>query len=145
MCCGGWELTLKPQVSLSFPLFHDAWLREVPGVKEVDLRGDSKSDHCFDWVVGPKGGSFTDSSVFHSCPASRQKALSLVSCFAGGVFLATCLLDLLPDYLGAIDEALAALHVTVSPGHLHVTLCMWTFSHTLQERWFIWICLCVTL
>ncbi|XP_003999814.1 zinc transporter ZIP1 [Panthera pardus] len=45
--------------------------------------------------------------------ASRQKALSLVSCFAGGVFLATCLLDLLPDYLAAIDEALAALHVTL--------------------------------
>lgn len=53
-------------------------------------------------------------SVLHSCPASRQKVLSLVSCFAGGVFLATCLLDLLPDYLAAIDEALAALHVTVS-------------------------------
>lgn len=52
--------------------------------------------------------------VLHSCPASRQKVLSLVSCFAGGVFLATCLLDLLPDYLAAIDEALAALHVTVS-------------------------------
>lgn len=50
----------------------------------------------------------------HSCPAFRQKVLSLVSCFAGGVFLATCLLDLLPDYLSAIDEALAALHVTVS-------------------------------
>ncbi|KAF0880581.1 S39A1 protein, partial [Crocuta crocuta] len=45
--------------------------------------------------------------------ASRQKALSLISCFAGGVFLATCLLDLLPDYLAAIDEALAALHVTL--------------------------------
>lgn len=45
--------------------------------------------------------------------AARQKFLSLVSCFAGGVFLATCLLDLLPDYLAAIDEALAALHVTL--------------------------------
>nr|KAF6291714.1 solute carrier family 39 member 1 [Myotis myotis] len=45
--------------------------------------------------------------------AFRQKVLSLVSCFAGGVFLATCLLDLLPDYLSAIDEALAALHVTL--------------------------------
>ncbi|XP_023569539.1 zinc transporter ZIP1 [Octodon degus] len=45
--------------------------------------------------------------------ATRQKFLSLVSCFAGGVFLATCLLDLLPDYLAAIDEALAALHVTL--------------------------------
>nr|KAF6414383.1 solute carrier family 39 member 1 [Molossus molossus] len=45
--------------------------------------------------------------------AFRHKALSLVSCFAAGVFLATCLLDLLPDYLSAIDEALAALHVTL--------------------------------
>lgn len=45
--------------------------------------------------------------------ASGQKALSLVSCFAGGVFLATCLLDLLPDYLAAMDEALEALHVTL--------------------------------
>lgn len=45
--------------------------------------------------------------------AFRQKALSLVSCFAGGVFLATCLLDLLPDYLAAINEALAALNVTL--------------------------------
>lgn len=52
--------------------------------------------------------------VLPSCSASGQKALSLVSCFAGGVFLATCLLDLLPDYLAAIDEALEALHVTVS-------------------------------
>lgn len=60
----------------------------------------------------------------HSCPASRQKALSLVSCFAGGVFLATCLLDLLPDYLTAINEALEALHVTVSI--LLVTL--WLYS-----------------
>nr|XP_004667259.1 zinc transporter ZIP1 [Jaculus jaculus] len=49
----------------------------------------------------------------HEASASRQKVLSLVSCFAGGVFLATCLLDLLPDYLAAIDEALAALHVTL--------------------------------
>lgn len=51
--------------------------------------------------------------VLPSCLASGQKALSLVSCFAGGVFLATCLLDLLPDYLAAIDEALEALHVTL--------------------------------
>lgn len=56
--------------------------------------------------------------MLHSYPAFRQKALSLVSCFAGGVFLATCLLDLLPDYLSAIDDALAALHVTVSTGWL---------------------------
>ncbi|XP_064354917.1 zinc transporter ZIP1 isoform X2 [Dromaius novaehollandiae] len=43
---------------------------------------------------------------------ARRKGLSLVSCFAGGVFLATCLLDLLPDYLSGIDEALAALRIS---------------------------------
>lgn len=53
------------------------------------------------------------SGANHEASASGQKALSLVSCFAGGVFLATCLLDLLPDYLAAIDEALEALHVTL--------------------------------
>lgn len=68
--------------------------------------------------------------MLHLRSASRQKALSLVSCFAGGVFLATCLLDLLPDYLAAIDEALAALHVTVSTGLMHVTLRMWLCSVT---------------
>ncbi|EMP28209.1 Zinc transporter ZIP1 [Chelonia mydas] len=46
---------------------------------------------------------------------TRRKVLSLVSCFAGGVFLATCLLDLVPDYLASINEALAALRVTVTP------------------------------
>ncbi|KAM7138256.1 zinc transporter ZIP1 isoform 1-T2 [Macrochelys suwanniensis] len=44
---------------------------------------------------------------------TRRKVLSLVSCFAGGVFLGTCLLDLVPDYLASINEALAALRVTL--------------------------------
>ncbi|XP_054596677.1 zinc transporter ZIP1 isoform X2 [Nothobranchius furzeri] len=35
----------------------------------------------------------------------RRRLLSLISCFAGGVFLATCLLDLLPDFLQGIREA----------------------------------------
>uniref|UniRef100_A0A1A7WZM6 Solute carrier family 39 (Zinc transporter), member 3 n=1 Tax=Iconisemion striatum TaxID=60296 RepID=A0A1A7WZM6_9TELE len=35
----------------------------------------------------------------------RRRLLSLISCFAGGVFLATCLLDLLPDFLQGIGEA----------------------------------------
>ncbi|XP_051055253.1 CREB-regulated transcription coactivator 2 isoform X2 [Phodopus roborovskii] len=56
----------------------------------------------------------------HEASASGQKTLSLVSCFAGGVFLATCLLDLLPDYLAAIDEALAALHVTLQAQKLRL-------------------------
>ncbi|XP_006008653.1 zinc transporter ZIP1 [Latimeria chalumnae] len=37
----------------------------------------------------------------------RQQILSLVSCFAGGVFLATCLLDLVPDYLSGMNDLLA--------------------------------------
>lgn len=45
--------------------------------------------------------------------AARSPALSLVSCFAGGVFLGTCLLDLLPDYLSSISAALEGLHVTL--------------------------------
>ncbi|XP_030044276.1 zinc transporter ZIP1 [Microcaecilia unicolor] len=44
---------------------------------------------------------------------TRRKVLSLVSCFAGGVFLATCLLDLLPDYLASMSEAMETLHVTL--------------------------------
>ncbi|KAM6294284.1 zinc transporter ZIP1 [Aegotheles albertisi] len=44
---------------------------------------------------------------------TRSPALSLVSCFAGGVFLATCLLDLLPDYLSSISAALEGLRVTL--------------------------------
>ncbi|XP_055552955.1 LOW QUALITY PROTEIN: zinc transporter ZIP1 [Falco cherrug] len=44
---------------------------------------------------------------------SRSPVLSLVSCFAGGVFLATCLLDLLPDYLASISAALEGLRITL--------------------------------
>ncbi|NXH21538.1 S39A1 protein, partial [Bucco capensis] len=44
---------------------------------------------------------------------SRSPVLSLVSCFAGGVFLGTCLLDLLPDYLASISSALEGLRVTL--------------------------------
>ncbi|NXF14310.1 S39A1 protein, partial [Smithornis capensis] len=43
----------------------------------------------------------------------RSPILSLVSCFAGGVFLGTFLLDLLPDYLGSISAALEGLRVTL--------------------------------
>ncbi|XP_075580624.1 zinc transporter ZIP1 [Pelecanus crispus] len=53
---------------------------------------------------------------FRQPPSSadaRSPVLSLVSCFAGGVFLATCLLDLLPDYLASISAALDRLCVTL--------------------------------
>ncbi|NXN07012.1 S39A1 protein, partial [Indicator maculatus] len=53
---------------------------------------------------------------FRQPPSSadpRGLVLSLVSCFAGGVFLGTCLLDLLPDYLASISAALEGLRVTL--------------------------------
>ncbi|KAM6435645.1 zinc transporter ZIP1 [Liasis olivaceus] len=43
----------------------------------------------------------------------QRKTLSLVSCFAGGIFLGTCLLDLVPNYLSSINEALNDLRITL--------------------------------
>ncbi|NXD32096.1 S39A1 protein, partial [Spelaeornis formosus] len=43
----------------------------------------------------------------------RSPVLSLVSCFSGGVFMGTFLLDLLPDYLGSVNEALEGLRITL--------------------------------
>lgn len=43
----------------------------------------------------------------------RRLLLSLISCFAGGVFFATCLLDLLPDYLQSINEAFSSAGIKV--------------------------------
>ncbi|KAL7405503.1 hypothetical protein ABVT39_002064 [Epinephelus coioides] len=37
---------------------------------------------------------------------THRTVLSLISCFAGGVFLAACLLDIIPDYLSDINAAL---------------------------------------
>ncbi|XP_061831372.1 zinc transporter ZIP1-like [Nerophis lumbriciformis] len=37
---------------------------------------------------------------------THRTVLSLVSCFAGGVFLAACLLDIIPDYLSDINSVL---------------------------------------
>ncbi|CAH2327428.1 zinc transporter ZIP1 [Pelobates cultripes] len=44
---------------------------------------------------------------------TRRRVLSLISCFCGGVFLATCLLDLLPDYLAGINDALGKINITL--------------------------------
>ncbi|KAI3361014.1 hypothetical protein L3Q82_012909 [Scortum barcoo] len=46
-------------------------------------------------------------------PEVRRRLLSMITCFAGGVFLATCLLDLLPDYLKGIDEAFSRAGITL--------------------------------
>lgn len=46
-------------------------------------------------------------------PDVRRLLFSLISCFAGGVFFATCLLDLLPDYLQGISEAFSNAGITL--------------------------------
>ncbi|XP_068270861.1 zinc transporter ZIP1 [Nyctibius grandis] len=64
----------------------------------------------------PLGCGLAPLCCFRQPPSSadaRSPALSLVSCFAGGVFLGTCLLDLLPDYLASISAALEGLRVTL--------------------------------
>lgn len=48
---------------------------------------------------------------YFDASGTRRRVLSLVSCFSGGVFLATCLLDLLPDYLGGINDALRKINI----------------------------------
>ncbi|TRZ09018.1 hypothetical protein HGM15179_018074 [Zosterops borbonicus] len=50
---------------------------------------------------------------FRQPPDPRSPVLSLVSCFSGGVFMGTFLLDLLPDYLDSIAAALEGLRVTL--------------------------------
>ncbi|KAF1392603.1 hypothetical protein PFLUV_G00029790 [Perca fluviatilis] len=44
----------------------------------------------------------------------HRTVLSLISCFAGGVFLAACLLDIIPDYLSDINAELQAQKVEIS-------------------------------
>ncbi|XP_067878702.1 zinc transporter ZIP1-like [Heterodontus francisci] len=45
--------------------------------------------------------------------AGQRRVLSLLSCLAGGVFLATCLLDLLPDYLSDMAAVLDKMKITL--------------------------------
>ncbi|XP_051980822.1 zinc transporter ZIP1-like [Xyrauchen texanus] len=47
-------------------------------------------------------------------PGTRHRVLSLMFCFARGVFLATCLLNLLPENLQDMRETFSHLGVTVS-------------------------------
>ncbi|XP_039651801.1 zinc transporter ZIP1 isoform X2 [Perca fluviatilis] len=42
----------------------------------------------------------------------HRTVLSLISCFAGGVFLAACLLDIIPDYLSDINAELQAQKIS---------------------------------
>uniref|UniRef100_A0A8C6X3A3 Solute carrier family 39 member 1 n=1 Tax=Naja naja TaxID=35670 RepID=A0A8C6X3A3_NAJNA len=60
------------------------------------------------WLFRRPGSALNSGSF-----GPQRKTLSLVSCFAGGIFLGTCLLDLLPTYLTSINEALDDLRVTL--------------------------------
>ncbi|KAK2903710.1 hypothetical protein Q8A67_008423 [Cirrhinus molitorella] len=52
-------------------------------------------------------------SRFSSDPGSRHRVLSLASCLACGVFLASCLLELLPDYLNHMRDTFSHLRITL--------------------------------
>lgn len=45
---------------------------------------------------------------------THRTVLSLISCFAGGVFLAACLLDIIPDFLSDISSELESRQVQIS-------------------------------
>ncbi|XP_044210137.1 zinc transporter ZIP1 [Thunnus albacares] len=45
---------------------------------------------------------------------THRTVLSLISCFAGGVFLAACLLDIIPDYLSDMNAELDARKMEIS-------------------------------
>lgn len=44
---------------------------------------------------------------------TQQMWLSFISCIAGGVFLAACLLDIVPDFLKDMKEVMEAKQITV--------------------------------
>lgn len=54
-------------------------------------------------------------NTFFASPFTERDRtiLSLISCFAGGVFLAACLLDIIPDYLSDISSELEVRKVEV--------------------------------
>uniref|UniRef100_A0AAV2MFS6 Uncharacterized protein n=1 Tax=Knipowitschia caucasica TaxID=637954 RepID=A0AAV2MFS6_KNICA len=62
--------------------------------------------------LGPEDGGRLSRSSSGS-GERRRRVLSLTSCFAGGVFFATCLLDLLPDYLEGINKAFSNAGITL--------------------------------
>lgn len=52
-------------------------------------------------------------SVIFEFAETHRTVLSLISCFAGGVFLAACLLDIIPDYLSDISTELVSRKIEV--------------------------------
>uniref|UniRef100_A0A3B5MVF0 Solute carrier family 39 member 3 n=1 Tax=Xiphophorus couchianus TaxID=32473 RepID=A0A3B5MVF0_9TELE len=56
-------------------------------------------------------------------PERRRRLMALISCFSGGVFMATCLLDLLPDFLQSIGEAFRDAGIKVGPTPTETSPC----------------------
>ena len=52
--------------------------------------------------------------TFFSLFLRYSRVISLLNCFAGGVFLGTCLLDLFPEVQDNIDEVMVALKINSS-------------------------------
>ncbi|XP_013856979.1 zinc transporter ZIP1 [Austrofundulus limnaeus] len=76
-------------------------------------------DHLLQVKIGVLIGLLLLTLLFGFIPARLQwfrdigsefhrQVLSLISCFAGGVFLAACLLDIIPDYLSDISTELSS-------------------------------------
>lgn len=90
--------------------FAPLWLvrgpcRAGPGESQV------RPDHC-------PGSRLISAAVADT----RAWTLSLISCFGGGVFLATCLLGQLPDSLQSISSAFRAAGITVGSERALVTV-----------------------
>lgn len=65
---------------------------------------------------------------------THRTVLSLISCFAGGVFLAACLLDIIPDYLSDINMELDARKVETSFPLPEFIIAAGFFTVLLMER-----------
>ncbi|XP_069561772.1 zinc transporter ZIP1 [Brachyistius frenatus] len=65
---------------------------------------------------------------------THRTVLSLISCFAGGVFLAACLLDIIPDYLSDISAELDARKVETSFPLAEFIMAVGFFMVLIMER-----------
>ncbi|KAG7482319.1 zinc transporter ZIP1-like [Solea senegalensis] len=83
-------------------------------------------DYLLQVKIGALVGLLLLTLLFGSIPArvkwfrntngsgTHRTVLSLISCFAGGVFLAACLLDIVPDYLSDINAELDSRKIETS-------------------------------
>ncbi|XP_019719243.1 zinc transporter ZIP1 [Hippocampus comes] len=70
-------------------------------------------------------------------PACRGRAQALINSFGAGVFLATCLLDLLPDYLSGFYDAFAHAGLTLQFPLAEFIVAMGFFLVLVSEQLFL--------